>query len=309
MRRGRSRNDGRVGITSPSGFRPLPTPFLMMTSRVFSVATVFLAILLVPGSMAFAQGHATSTAVDTTARHENFTRVLNRFVDEEGYVDYQALKQEAGDVLVPYLKQLERADPSAWSRDERLAFWINAYNAYALKLIVDNYPVKSIWATTEGPAKPDKENSPFALKIAPVADTARTLDEIEHEIIRERFDEPRIHFAIVCAAESCPPLRREAYTGARLDEQLDEQGRRFLRDDDKNRIPAGSDMIALNRILNWFGEDFGPSTDALQKYIARYFEGTVRDRLRDADYQVEFLEYDWTLNDQARFESANQASN
>jgi hypothetical protein len=140
--------------------------------------------------------------------------------------------------------------------------------------------------------------------VATVADTARTLDEIEHDIIRERFDEPRIHFALVCAAKGCPPLRREAYTAPRLDAQLDDQARTFLHNKQKNRIPAGDGRTALSRILKWYGEDFGPTTDALQQQIATYFEGAVRKRLQAAAYEVTFLSYDWSLNEQP----ANQTS-
>jgi hypothetical protein len=239
-----------------------------------------------------------TTVVRDTGRHAQFNRLLSHYVDEEGQVDYARLKQHADSVLAPYLRQLTEMNPAGWSRDARLAFWMNAYNAYTLKLIVDHYPVPTIWATTPGPAKPSKENSPFALKLGTVADTARTLDEIEHEIIRGRFDEPRIHFALVCAAVSCPRLRQEAFTGPRLDAQLDDQARTFLHDVSKNRIPAEDDRIALSRILKWYGQDFGPSTDALQRYVARYFEGQVRDRLSRADYTVDFLPYDWALNEQ-----------
>ena len=241
----------------------------------------------------------TTTVTRSAMDHSQFTKVLARFVDERGNVDYAGLKTEADSVLAPYLRRLARTDPASLTRDARLAFWINAYNALTLKLIVDHYPVQNIWAVTPGPAEP-KDNSPFALEVGTVADTTRSLDDIEHEIIRQRFDEPRIHFALVCAAESCPRLRREAYTGPRLDAQLDEQTRAFFHDDSKNRIPAGEGRVALSRILKWYGQDFGPSTDALQHFLASYFEGTVGDRLGRAGYEVTFLVYDWGLNDQAR---------
>lgn len=244
-----------------------------------------------------AQQRATSTVVRTSVDHSPFTRLLQRFVDEKGNVDYGQLKTEADSVLTPYLDQLATTDPSSLGRDARLAFWINAYNAYTFKLIVEHYPVQNIWAVTPGPAEP-KDNSPFALEVGTVADTVRTLDEIEHEIIRERFDEPRIHFALVCAAASCPRLRREAYTGSRLDAQLDDQTRTFVHDDQKNRIPMGDGQIQLNRILKWYGSDFGSTAD-LQRFIAPYFKGAVRDSLSKAAYEVDFLPYDWSLNDQS----------
>lgn len=240
---------------------------------------------------------ATTTVVRDTLDHSRFDRLLVRYVDAEGDVDYARLQARADSVLTPYLRQLATTDPAGLDRDGRLAFWINAYNAYTLKLIVEHYPVPNIWAVTPGPAEP-KDNSPFAIEVGRVADTMRTLDAIEHEIIRERFDEPRIHFALVCAAKSCPRLRREAYSGPALDAQLEAQTRTFLHDDQKNRIPAAPDRIAISRILKWYGGDFGDSTDALQRFLASYFQGPVRDRLAAADYAVTFRSYDWALNDQ-----------
>jgi hypothetical protein len=239
---------------------------------------------------------ATTTVQRDSMDHGRFTQVLSRFVDEQGAVDYAGLKAAGGAPLEPYLQRLATADPTSLDRDARLAFWINAYNALTLTLIVDHYPVENIWAITPGPAAP-KDDSPFQLDVGTVADTVRTLDEIEHEIIRQRFDEPRIHFALVCAAQSCPPLRRDAYTGPRLDAQLDEQTRGFLHDTATNRIPAGEGRIALSRILKWYGQDFGPTTDDLQRFMAPYFDGAVRKKLRRAAYDVAFLPYDWALND------------
>jgi hypothetical protein len=213
-------------------------------------------------------------------------------VDPEGDVDYAALQAQADAVLAPYLQSLATTHPSTLDRDARLALWINAYNAYTLKLIVDHYPVASI-RDIDGPSGGD---TPFERPVGPVADTVRTLDEIEHEIIRERFDDPRIHFALVCAAKSCPRLRREAYTGPRLDAQLDAQARRFLHDDQKNRIPAGDGTLALSRILKWYGEDFGPTPTALQRALAPYSEGSVRDSLSQGAYTIRHRPYDWTLN-------------
>lgn len=240
-------------------------------------------------------GTAGAAAADS---HAAFDRLLHRYVDSAGAVDYAGIQQHRADVLRPYLDQLATADLSGRSRDARLALWINAYNALTLKLIVDHYPVQNIWAITPGPPEP-KDDSPFQLDVGRVADTMRTLDEIEHEIIRERFDEPRIHFALVCAAVSCPRLRREAYTGLRLDEQLNDQAHTFLHDSTKNRIPAGEGRIALSRILKWYGGDFGPTPEALQRAVASYFEGPVSERLSRGAYAVEYMPYNWTLNDQA----------
>lgn len=239
-----------------------------------------------------------SAAAIPDRRHGSFSQLLRRYVDADGNVAYAELKAEGDSLLDAYLQTLASANVSSLNRDARLALWINAYNAYTLKLIVDHYPVENIWAVTSGPAEP-KDNSPFALDLGPVADTVRTLDEIEHEIIRERFDEPRIHFALVCAAASCPPLRREAFTGPKLDAQLEDQAHTFFHNEANNRIPGADGQIELSRILKWYGEDFGASTDDLQQFIAQYFDGAVGERLAEAEYEVTFLPYDWTLNDQA----------
>jgi hypothetical protein len=140
------------------------------------------------------------------------------------------------------------------------------------------------------------------LDVGAVADTIRSLDEIEHQIIRKRFDEPRIHFALVCAATSCPPLRDEAYTADRLNAQLDEQARVFLHTPGKNDVPTpgDDDTVRLSRIFKWFDGDFGGSKNSIQRYIAPYFDAEVKDRLEAADYDVEFHDYDWSLNDSGK---------
>ena len=253
-----------------------------------------LALLLCVGSggpLAAAPPGTAPPASDST-RHAAFDRLLQRVVDSRGDVDYAALQARADTVLAPYLQTLADARPSTLEREARLAFWINAYNAYTLKLIVDHYPVVSI-RDIDGPAG---GGTPFERPVGPVADTVRTLDEIEHEIIRVRFNEPRIHFALVCAAKSCPRLRREAYTGPQLDAQLDAQARRFLHASSKNRIPDGDGAIALSRILKWYGADFGPTPTAVQRALAPYFEGPVRDSLSQGAYTVRYRPYDWTLN-------------
>lgn len=263
-----------------------------------SLLPVAIAVLLGSGLGSVAQGQrmVTTESVRDSVDHRAFDRLLTHYVDAEGNVDYEALADRSDEVLTPYLRQLARARPARLgSRDARLAFWINAYNAYTLKLIVDHYPVRSI-QNIDGPSA---DQTPFQRPVGTVADTTRTLDEIEHEIIRERFDESRIHFALVCAAKSCPRLRTDAYRGPRLDQQLGQQARQFLHAERKNRIPAGGGVIALSPIFDWYSEDFGPSPDAVQRALAPYFEGTVRDSLAEAAYEVEYLPYDWTLNDRA----------
>jgi hypothetical protein len=260
---------------------------------------LLLTSILAAGSGAFSstlgQDAGDPAAARATADHALFDRLLGRVVGTRGNVDYEALQAGADTTLTPYLQRLASAQPASLNRDARLAFWINAYNAYTLKLIVDHFPVTSI-RDIEGPTE---DKTPFQRPVGVVADTMRTLDEVEHQIIRVRFDEPRIHFALVCAAKSCPRLRQEAYTGPRLDQQLGDQARRFLHHDRKNQIPAGPDTVALSRIFKWYGGDFGPTLDAVQRFSAPYFDGSVQDSLAQATYEVRFRPYDWTLNAQS----------
>jgi len=241
-----------------------------------------------------------SVAAPDAVDHHAFTELLRTHVDAAGMVDYAGLKAQHDEVLAPYLRQLAETDPANLSRDARLAFWINAYNALTLKLIVDHYPVESIKDITPagGPSIP-KLNAPWYVEVGEVGGRMRTLDEIEHDIIRERFDEPRIHFALVCAAISCPRLRQEAYTADRLDAQLDDQARTFLHATAKNQIPAGDETIRFSRIFQWFEGDFGDGTGDVQRFIAPYFTGNVRQKLQRAAYEVDYMDYDWSLNEQA----------
>ena len=265
--------------------------------------TIGIACLHCLGSDAHAQA---PVQIPDTVDHSAFAHVLSTYVDEEGDVAYEQLAGTADSVLTPYLQMLATTNPVRLDRSQRLAFWINAYNAYTIKLIVDHYPVTSIKdITSDADASRPNANSPFLLNVGTVADTVRSLDDIEHGIIRERFEEPRIHFALVCAAVSCPALRREPYTGDALDRQLAGQAHAFLQNDAKNRIPEGARRIAVSRIFKGFDDDFGRSDDALQRILSTYFEGDVRKRLAKAAYRVRILDYDWTLNDQARSEDAS----
>lgn len=244
-----------------------------------------------------------TTLRTTTAAfdHRRFDEVLAAFVDARGRVDYAGLKRSGA--LDPYLAQLDAATPEAMPPRERLAFWINVYNAWTLRLILDHHPVQSIKRIT--PVRLPglslylpKLNSPWEYRIVRAAGRRLTLNEVEHGIIRKAFDEPRIHFALVCAARSCPKLRREAYTGPRLDAQLDDQARDFLHDPARNRIPDAPGLIRLSPIFRWFRRDFARDERGLQAFLAPYFEGDVRERLRRGDYRVRYLRYDWRLNEQ-----------
>jgi Protein of unknown function, DUF547 len=244
-----------------------------------------------------------SVQTPETFDHSAFDRILAAHVTDAGLVDYAGLK--ATGALTDYLQEIAETDPAQMNEQEALAFWINAYNALTMKLVVDNYPTKSILRLAPAGIKGipfivPKINTPFKVKVGQVGGVTHTLDEIEHSIIRATFSEPRIHFALVCAAMSCPPLRAEAYKGARLDAQLDDQGATFLADSTKNWVPFDGDTIRLSKIFKWFEGDFGGSESAVQQFIARYAEGEVKAKLEVGGYRIESMGYDWTLNDSAR---------
>ncbi|GAB5518762.1 MAG: DUF547 domain-containing protein [Rhodothermales bacterium] len=240
--------------------------------------------------------------------HGMFDDILKAHVDEDGLVDYAAL--QASDALTPYLRRLATTDPGNLPEDDRLAFWLNTYNALTLKLIVDHYPTESILRLSPVGIKGlpfliPKINTPFKVDVGEVGGEVVTLDHVEHGIIRERFDEPRIHFALVCAALSCPPLRAEAYVGDRLNAQLDDQARVYLDNPDRNQIPSEEGVIRVSKIFKWFDEDFGGSDATLQQFLARYYEGDLRSRLEAGAFNVKHMDYKWSLNDQARFANDN----
>lgn len=263
--------------------------------RTRALAALVLAVLVLGGLLAPLAAQAQT--LDAAA----WGRVLARYVDARGYVDYAGVKRDRA--LAPVLASLAAARPDALPPPEQIAFWLNAYNAGAIALVAEHYPVVSIQRITPSGfpvAIPGTAQSPFKVRFLDVGGARRTLDEIEHEILRRRFREPRIHAALVCAAVSCPPLRREPYTGARLGAQLDDQMRVWLNDRTKNRIPDTRDRIALSAIFDWFRDDFGGSDAAVQRFLAPYASGDVAARLTRGAYRVRHLPYDWRLNDARR---------
>ena len=177
-----------------------------------------------------------------------YQELLEKYV-RNGQVDYRGFKEEEKE-LDRYLEVLEQVDSEALSRDDRFAFYINAYNAWTIKLILTGYPdVKSI-----------KDlgsffRSPWKKKICRIDGEVISLDQIEHGILRPRFKDPRVHFAINCAAKGCPPLRSVPYEGTNLDQQLDEMAAAFINDPSRNRLERNT--LYASRIFDWFEEDLG----------------------------------------------------
>jgi hypothetical protein len=169
-----------------------------------------------------------------------------------------------------------------------LAYWINAYNAFTIQLILRNYPLASI--------KDIAGNIPFVntawdLSFINIEGHQYDLNDIEHGIIRPNFDEPRIHFALVCAALSCPSLRNEAYTAQKLNSQLDEQARTFFNNPSKNEISSNS--IQVSKLLDWYEGDFTKNGNSLIDYVNKYTSTTIA-----PDAKVTYKDYNWSLNEQ-----------
>lgn len=247
-----------------------------------------LALVAIPAQLARAQPR--------TFDHGAFDRLLRAHV-ERGMVDYDAFA--ASPEFPRYLARLAAFDPATLGRADQLAFWINAYNAYTIQLINKHEERGSIRNINKTFGV--KGYGPWKEKLAKVGGTAYGLDDIEQGIIRKRYDEPRIHFALVCAAIGCPPLRSEAYTGVRLDAQLDDQARAFLlRSPAKNRVDVASRTVHLSPIFVEFRDyikDFGGSNAAVGRYVARFFPaGPERDLLTSGKFKVAVTHYDWKLN-------------
>lgn len=230
-----------------------------------------------------------------TFDHDRFDRLLGAHVDREGRVDYDAFAESSA--FRSYLASLGRAELRSLGPDERLALWINAYNAWTIELINRHGERESIRNINKTLGL-FSGKGPWNERLAHVAGETRTLDEIEHEIIRERFSESRIHFALVCAARGCPPLRREAYTGERLVAQLDDQARTFLLESPtKNRVDIDEGMVYLSPIFDWYRQDFPEGTAGLGRYLAGFHPpGAHRTLLESGAFEVRFTEYDWSLN-------------
>jgi len=203
--------------------------------------------------------------------------MLEKYVDTLGQVDYQNWLKEK-DQLDAYLQTLEKLPPlEQASKEAKLAFWINAYNALTVQLILENYPLKSIRDL----------DKPWDTICFQLKGKSYTLGAIEHEILR-KMNEPRIHFAINCASASCPQLLNQAYREKQLETQLTERTRVFLMDTTKNKLQT--DRIELSRIFLWFGNDFGSKEERLE-FISNY-SGMNLERPK-----IDYLPYDWSLNE------------
>lgn len=221
--------------------------------------------------------------------HASFDALLKKYVNVEGLVNYKGLQKERTK-LTEYLRLLAAQSPSdKWTRKEKLTYWINVYNAYTLELVLRYYPVKSIKDIGSSIQIPSVD-TPWEVKFIEMGDKVYNLNNIENDIIRKKFEEPRIHFALVCAAKSCPKLRNEAYTASRLDAQLTAGAKAFLADPTKNRI--STNQAEISKLFRWYKEDFTKKS-TLIKFLNQYTSIQLNARAK-----ISYTDYNWALNEQ-----------
>lgn len=223
---------------------------------------------------------------DTTVDHSIYADLLAQYVGK-GHVDYQGFKKDE-QKLDQYLAILETVDVKKLARNEQFAFYINAYNAWTIKLILSGYPgIKSI-----------KDlgtifKSPWKKKMCRIDGGVITLDDIEHKIIRPKFKDPRVHFAINCAAFSCPPLISQPYLGSTLNQQLSDSARAFVNDPQSNTLRGNT--LYVSKIFKWFSEDF--NNDVIGFFL-KYAKDDFKEELESKrkEIKIKYLHYDWSLN-------------
>lgn len=231
--------------------------------------------------------------------HSIFTKLMKQY-NFNGNLDYKGLVEDKK--LNEYLTILSGTDTESLKNDsEKIAFWINVYNAFTIKAIVDNYPIESINDLHTGGRiighifSTTIWDDDFII----INDKEYSLNDVEHKILRKNFKEPRIHFAIVCASISCPQLRSEAFNAHDLEEQLQDQASQFFNDETKNRFDVKNRTANLSKILDWFEEDFGENDEEVLAFVSKYVNNKLSLEIKQniEEWSIEYLDYNWNLND------------
>lgn len=267
---------------------------------------IFLIVMMAGFSVATAQ---------SDFNYKMYEVVLAKYVDEKGLVNYGQLSGNPIELNF-FLDNIAALAPSAydaWTSSEQLAFWINVYNAGVLKVIADNYPIEaSFFKLFFQPANSIRQLNNVMEKVTfRVMGTEMTLNHIHHEVLRKEFKDPRIHLALNGAALGFAPLSRRAYVGPTLDQQLTIQTQLFLNNPNNFRIDANTNSVYVSELFKWYSEDFEENyrntltvksfdgkENAILTFIAVLAAATAREFLQTGDYTIEYIDFDWTLNDQ-----------
>ena len=222
--------------------------------------------------------------------HAVWDGLLKQHVNDQGLVNYRGFTADSG-ALNAYLRDVSAHLPAPnWTNADRLAYWLNAYNAFTVQRIIRAYPLKSI---KDLGGSLILVNTVWDQRFFALGGQRLSLNDIEQRIIRKRFDDNRIHAALVCAAMSCPRLRNEAFTGPRLNAQLDDQSRGFVNDPAKNRLTP-ADTPQVSAIFDFYPGDFKKNgSRTVQEFINRYAQDKIK-----PDAALTYLEYNWALNEQ-----------
>jgi len=222
---------------------------------------------------------------------EPWDQLLRRYVDIQGRVDYQTWKRESVPELRTWLNQVSQLYPQQFSLSQQLALWLNLYNALVILQVLERYPIRSIRPTYWGIPNWLAFFRFFQRSVYTLNGQSYSLNLIEHGILRQQFNDPRIHFALVCAAIGCPLLRNQAYFPTTVQTQLAEDAQRFITNPEKVRYDAPTQTLYCSKIFKWYEEDFLEMADSIPQYIAPYL-----DRSLPASTSVRYLDYNWQLN-------------
>ena len=252
--------------------------------RIISTSVLLIWILLwmIPGVSA------------STFDHSTFDQILKEYVDNNGLVDYNSIAKDRR--FAEYVESLAGARVGEFSRDGQLAFWINAYNAVTIDKVIKKKPKKSVretfvpgvWTSTKF----------FTTKENIVASKRVSQDDIEHEILRKQFKDPRIHFAIICASMGCPLLPRIAYTEENVQARLEEETRKYLNSPRGTRTDRAENTLHVSKLFDWFATDFIQKSGSTLAFMRPYLNEETLSFL-ERDPKISYLEYNWALNAQA----------
>jgi hypothetical protein len=287
-----------------------------MKAELIKIVIIILAVLSIfigPKKPSFTFSLKAEESKSFDHSHSIYDSLLKKYV-RGGRVYYKGLKNspEEFEIYLSKLGSVNERDYANWSREEKLAFWINAYNAFTIKAVIDNYPINgSVFSFYPRNSIRQIDGVWDKLQFQAVGKTV-TLEEIEHEILRTQFNEPRIHFAIACASLGCPDLRSEAYKAGKINEQLEIASTEFINNPQKGvRIDPDDDVVKISKIFKWFGEDFINSfgntqlfndRDTKERAVLDFITNHLKSDegrafLERNQFKISYLHYDWSLNE------------